>query len=347
MSRHYINTVLIAHNAKGYDHYPVLNAMIKQHGVRPDKSVYQGSKIMYMHIAAGLDLTFLDSLNFLQMKLSKIPNCFDLTEMKKGYFSHLFIKKENKYYVGSYPSPEYYGVEYMSSKERTKFDKWYFWRKIEVFDFQKELQEYCISDVDILRKGCIKFRQIMMSVTATKKIKDKGETVEHPGVDPCDHVSIASACQGFYRELFLEEEYETYLTDRITSETTKRSTKFEKGEKQIQLPDGEWMNTEALDCSRYRLGKTVPVKSPNAVVPSAGYATDTFSKASICSLEWEMEKSRRKGTPLYIKHALNEGEHRLPGTRYRLDGYDEKTKTACELHGKSYGLLYIISPTPT
>ena len=51
------------------------------------------------------------------MKLSKIPACFDLTEMKKGYFPHLFNKKENKHYVGSYPDHKYYGVDYMSSKE--------------------------------------------------------------------------------------------------------------------------------------------------------------------------------------------------------------------------------------
>jgi hypothetical protein len=158
--------------------------MIKHHGVRPNKILYQGSKIMYMHIAAGLGLTFLDSPNFLQMKLSKIPACFDLTEMKKGYFPHLFNKTENKHYVSSYPKPEYYGVDYMSSKERTEFEKWYPSKKNEVFDFQKELREYCISDVDILRKGCMKFREIMMSVTSTKKINDKGETMEHPGLDP-------------------------------------------------------------------------------------------------------------------------------------------------------------------
>ena len=152
MSRHYRNTVLIVHNGKGYDHYPVLNAMIKHHGVRPNKIVYQGSKIIYMHIAAGLDLTFLDSLNFLQMKLSKIPACFDLTEMKKGYFPNLFNKKENKHYVGSNPSPEYYGVDCMSSKERTEFGKWYLSKKNEVFDFQREFREYCVSDVDIMRK---------------------------------------------------------------------------------------------------------------------------------------------------------------------------------------------------
>lgn len=123
LSRHYRNTVIIAHNAKGYDNYPILNAMIKQHGMRPNKILYQGSKVMYMHIASGLDLTFLDSLNFLQMNLSPIPDCFDLTEMKKGYFPHLFNKEENKHYVGSYPDTGYYGVNYMFSQERTEFDK--------------------------------------------------------------------------------------------------------------------------------------------------------------------------------------------------------------------------------
>lgn len=126
MSRHYRNAVLIAHNGKGYDHYPVLNALIKYHAVRPNKILYQGSKIMYMHVAAGLDLTFLDSLNFIGMKLSKIPACFDLTEMKKGFFCH-FINTtgSNQSYTGKILEVKYYGVEYMSSTERTEFEKWY------------------------------------------------------------------------------------------------------------------------------------------------------------------------------------------------------------------------------
>lgn len=34
---------------------------------------------------------------------------------------------------------------------------------------------------------------------------------------------------------------------------------------------------------------------------------------------------------LKIQHALN-GEHPVPGTRYILEEYDEKTKTAYEYH---------------
>lgn len=34
-----------------------------------------------------------------------------------------------------------------------------------------------------------------------------------------------------------------------------------------------------------------------------------------------------------IRHALNGGEVSLPGTKYRLDGYCEKSNTAFEFHG--------------
>lgn len=56
---------------------------------------------MYMHIANKLNLTFLDSLNFIPMKLAKIPKVFGLEELSKGYFPHLFNTKENQTYVGT------------------------------------------------------------------------------------------------------------------------------------------------------------------------------------------------------------------------------------------------------
>lgn len=94
------------------------------------------------------------------------------------------------------------------------------------------------------------------------------------------------------------------------------------------------MGEEGGYLSIYHIGKTVFVKSPIAVVPTEGYNNDTFSKVSICWLEWVMEMNRRNGRPLYIKHALHGGEHRVPGTRYRLDGYDENIKTSYEFHGR-------------
>jgi hypothetical protein len=93
MTPHYNNTVLIAHSANDFDNYPVINALIDHYGVVPDKILYNGSNIMYMHVAKGLDLTFRDSLNFLGMRLSKLSGYFHLNELYKGYSPHLFKGK--------------------------------------------------------------------------------------------------------------------------------------------------------------------------------------------------------------------------------------------------------------
>lgn len=101
-----------------------------------------------MHIGRKLNLTFLDCLNFLPMKLAKIPLAFGLEELSKGYFPHLFNTRENQTYVGRYPDPQYYGIDYMSSDERKKFLEWYKTKENEIFNFKKEIQKYCKSDVD-------------------------------------------------------------------------------------------------------------------------------------------------------------------------------------------------------
>lgn len=147
------NSILVAHNAKSFDGYPILEVLIDHYSIRPDKIIYNGSKIMYMHIGRKLNLTFLDSLNFLPMKLAKIPLAFGLEELSKGYFPHLFNTRENQTYVVRYPDPQYYGIDYMSSDERKKFLEWYKTKENEIFNFKKEIQKYCKSDVDILRRG--------------------------------------------------------------------------------------------------------------------------------------------------------------------------------------------------
>lgn len=83
----------------------------------------------------------------------------------------------------------------MSLDEIDKFQEWYESKRGEIFDFQTELYTYCVSDVDILRRSCLKFRKLMMEVTSVKKTNDNGELItKKTGIDPFDHVTIASAC---------------------------------------------------------------------------------------------------------------------------------------------------------
>ena len=57
-----------------------------------------------------------------------------------------------------------------------------------VFDFQKEIIEYCRSDVDILRRSMIKFREDFI------KLKN---------IDPLKFITIASVCMSIYRTNYL------------------------------------------------------------------------------------------------------------------------------------------------
>ena len=79
------------------------------------------------------------------------------------------------------------------------------------------------------------------------------------------------------------------------------------------------------------IGEKEFVRSPIAKIPPGGYKMDQFSKSSIQYLEWVSRRDNIK-----IRHALNGGEIRLPGTRYRLDGYAYETNTAFEYQGCVY-----------
>jgi len=235
-------------------------------------------------------LTFPGSINFLGMRLSKIPECFDLNELCKGYLPHLFNTSENQHYVvGLYTYTKFYSCDYMESGDREQFLEWYESKKDKIFDFQNEIHEYCVSDVDILRRGCMKFRNLLMEVTSTKKDE---------GVDPFDYVTIASVCQGIFRKLFLEETYETMVLDRETGRTSRWPTMFQRetGNTEVQLPEGQWVEESNVDESMYQIGKTIFGKSPIAMVPSEGYTvTDNFSRSSIQWLEWTMDDGKRNG----------------------------------------------------
>lgn len=86
-------------------------------------------------------------------------------------------------------------------------------------------------------------------------------------------------------------------------------------------------------------------KSPIAVVPSQGYTKrDNYSKISIQWLEWLMEKSRQRGNPIRISHALNGGEYQIPGTNYRCDGFVHNSSgkgTIYEFYGKTVSNYFL------
>ncbi|CAG2243698.1 unnamed protein product [Mytilus edulis] len=320
----YTNAVVLSHNGSGYDNYFLIDWLIKN-SIRPDV-IFNGSKIMYMAINRGLNIRVLDSLNFLPMKLSKIPKAFGLKELKKGYFPHFFNTMENQNYIGPYPDSTYYGCDYMSKDDRSDFLSWYKTKTNEVFDFAKEMKEYCCSDTTILREGVLRFRDLMLEVTGTGKTKN----THGQGVDVLDYVTIASVCMGVYKTNFLKEQYDVEVLRQDTDDIDQIPMTFT--EKGFDVLDHDtWKSSETFlsENPQSKFGQRKFVKSPLAHVPSEGYTKRyNHSKSSIVWLEWMMKEEK-----MSIQHALNRGEFKIPGTKFHVDGYCQETNEVFEFLG--------------
>ena len=177
--------ICIAHNSSGYDAQFILG-YVHRRRVKP-KMVMQGRKIMCLEVRG---VRFVDSLNFFPMALSQLPKAFDVSELKKGYFPHLFNVPTSWNYRGPLPAPRYYGVDGMTPSRREDFMEWYERQGDRLFCFRDELVAYCRSDVDILQRCCGIFRKLF---------------VEYTGLEPYTRsITIASACNRVYRTHYLK-----------------------------------------------------------------------------------------------------------------------------------------------
>ena len=80
------------------------------------------------------------------------------------------------------PPAEMYDPEGMSAKKKEEFERWYI-EKVNinyVFNLRREMEAYCVSDVKLLKAGCLKFQ---------------AEFEGHAEFKPMEKcVTIASAC---------------------------------------------------------------------------------------------------------------------------------------------------------
>lgn len=236
----------IAHNFKGYDGWLIHNHLKNTFGKKPNKIVLAGAKIMYM----GFDkIRFIDSLNFVQSGLDALPKTFGLDTkiFKKGYFPYKLNVEKFQDYKGKFPKKKWFepnkmkvssnhkiGIE-CDEKAKCKhcdFNRWYESQKhINNYDFQKELKEYCISDVDILCKSMEVFRDEMINIC--------------DGLDPLKCITIASYAMKVYltihapseRELD-EEELDTENIEEMEKELKQTGISILKKEEYEKIKKG-------------------------------------------------------------------------------------------------------------
>ena len=172
------NCIVMAHNFQGYDSYFILQ-YLRENGVKYDV-IMRGAKVLTLSIDL-FKIKFIDSLNFVPMRLADFPKTFDMEELAKGYFPHLFNKKENEKYVGPIPANPYYNPNGMSPTARETFLEWHTTKKENnyVFNFQDEILTYCRSDVDILWRCCLQFRELFRDVTEIDPFENALQSHQH------------------------------------------------------------------------------------------------------------------------------------------------------------------------
>jgi len=178
------------YNLRGFDGNFILQELYNQ-GKVVEKPLTQGAKMLYFESGK---LLFKDSMNFVNMGLDKFPATFHLCEMHKGFFPHKFNTPENFQCWGAYLPVDIYCPDDMPKKKREKFLAWHAEKVREnaIFVFQEELLNYCKSDVQFLKEGCLKF------------IKEFEEIAEFKPLE--ESVTIARACNLYWRRENLEEE---------------------------------------------------------------------------------------------------------------------------------------------
>jgi len=167
--------IVIAHNLQSYDGYFIINELYRDG--KQLTQIRNGAKILELE---HYEIRFIDSLNFFAMPLKAFPSTFGLSYVDnngqeahyaKGYFPHLFNRKENEDYVGPLPTKSYYMPEAMSVEDLKKFESWYEQqtKNNAIFDFRRDIKAYCQMDVTILREGCQTFQKLFQKETTVNK----------------------------------------------------------------------------------------------------------------------------------------------------------------------------------
>jgi uncharacterized C2H2 Zn-finger protein len=194
----FYNTTHIFHGLGIYDGLHILAAL---HHLRIAPEVlFRHNRILTMMLK-NRKIRFLDTLNFLPIKLASFPKAFGIPGDGKQRFPHLFNRKENwDYCQNSLPPVEGYDAKHLTLEEYRDFMLWYANEEARyktdptlLFDFKSEMILYCRQDVVLLRLGAESFRNILKTTFSN--------------YDPFQEaITLPSYCNRVYRKFYMERD---------------------------------------------------------------------------------------------------------------------------------------------
>jgi hypothetical protein len=258
---------------------------------------------MSMRVAAGLDITFLDSHNFLNLKLKDLPSALNLKPgLCKGTYPYLFNTAENEGVVLPHlPDISYYRPDFMSERDRQELLEWHHEHYNKEFDNDKELITYCKSDVTILREACVTFRNLVKKATTLP-----GAQV--PPVEVFASSTLASSSMSIFRQLIMPEFHEVTLIDGETVQARLEAGVYRR------MVDKSVIKSEEILRTKF-------VKSSIPQPPSLLGYNHRNAPHSAKAVQWLEYLGHLMGRRL--THARNGGERRV--LNYFLDGWDEES----------------------
>ena len=311
--------VFIAHNASRFDTLFILNYCLEEAKIKP-QVIFNAGKLVKLVVGEGLNIVFIDSMNFMNMALKKLPQAMGIRyegregeDMTKGFFPHHFNTLNNQNYVGSWPRIENYDLKSFSKQEREDFNNWYMLQVNKTFNLQEEMLKYCRTDVTILRLACVKFRRLFMEITKITDINDDITSI----VDPFAHSTLAATCMQVFRANFIQEKHIIELADGQTCDAIYKGGKWFSENGEI-IPDNEIIEQDFIS-------------SNITQIPPSGYGYRV--NASLKSIAWLEYESKKNGT--FICHSRNTGEKKINvgSKEIFVDGYEEETQIIYLFHG--------------
>ena len=148
------HNIVLAHNASGYDSRQIFDAILRYKDRNNIQLTAKGGKILRMQIDNTI---FQDSMLHVVGSLKSLANDYlknhpDGLQLSKGYFPHLFNKAENYSYSGSIPDKKYFDIAFTVGDQKAydEFHTWYDSQQNIEWNFNHELEKYCINDVECL-----------------------------------------------------------------------------------------------------------------------------------------------------------------------------------------------------
>lgn len=160
--------IVLAHNASGYDSRHIFDALTRFVDKGEVKPITKGGKIMRIQVNNTI---FQDSMLHVVGSLKSLANDYlknhpDGLQLTKGYFPHLFNRAENFSYEGAIPDKSYFDIAFTvnNQTEYDEFHEWYDSQQSSLWNFQTELEKYCINDVECLSEIVKMHHSICMKV---------------------------------------------------------------------------------------------------------------------------------------------------------------------------------------